>query len=258
MHKIFKFVNAVSIVVLSMAGSAFAQDTEGEAPSIVPVEIYVCSYNEGKGSADLDKWSAKWNDWADSKMPEAYSAWTLTPFYYGADQDFDFLWLGVSPDAVTLGRAYDNYLSNSGDLQAQFEQMAACPAHSNYATMNIKKAPDDRYGDSFVISFSDCKIAEGKSFEDASPALQAWSEYRSGHGSEAGMWILWPAYGGGDAEFDFKFVASHPNYASLGADYDQYARGGYAKAEELFKDILECNESRAYNATQRRDGMPDE
>ncbi|NCF63805.1 MAG: hypothetical protein GWP58_13220 [Gammaproteobacteria bacterium] len=148
------------------ARRAFAQNTEAEAPSIVPVEICVCSYNEGKGPADLDKWSAKWNDWADSTMPEAYSAWTLTPFYYGADQDFDFLWLGVSPDAVTLGRAYDNYLSNSGDLQAQFEQMAACPAHSNYATME--------------------------------------------------------------------------------------------KAEELFKDILECNESRAYNATQRRDGMPDE
>ena len=69
---------------------------------------------------------------------------------------------------------------------------------------------------------------------------------------------MWPAYGGGDADFDFKFVISQPNYESLGEDYDQYSRGGYAKAEELFSGLLECDESRAYNAVRRRDGIPDD
>jgi hypothetical protein len=59
MHKILKFTNAVGSMVLSMAGSAVAQEAEGDAPSIVPVEIYVCGYNESKGPADLDAWSAK-------------------------------------------------------------------------------------------------------------------------------------------------------------------------------------------------------
>ena len=72
------------------------------------------------------------------------------------------------------------------------------------------------------------------------------------------MWVLWPAYGGGDAEFDFKFVDSFPSYASLGADYDQYGKEGYKKADELFNGLLDCDDARSYVARERRDGIPDE
>jgi len=245
-------------MMLPGIGSVIAQDEKSEEPSVVPVETYVCDYNDGKGPADLDKWVEKWNAWADSSAPEPYSAWTLTPFYYGSEQDFDFIWLGVSPSATELGRAYDNYLANSGDLQPDFETMASCGAHSNFATMNIKRPPDNDDSTSFVLSFSDCKAAEGKTFDDVYPALQAWSEYKTGLGSKAGMWVMWPAYGGGGAEFDFKFAVSHPNHESLGVDYDQYSKGGYEKGQELFGGLLDCDESRSYNAMQRRDGIPDE
>jgi hypothetical protein len=72
------------------------------------------------------------------------------------------------------------------------------------------------------------------------------------------MWIMWPAYGGGGIDFDFKFAVSHPHFASWGVDYDQYAKEGYAKAEELFGGLLDCDVSRAYNARQQRDGISDD
>jgi len=251
-------VSVCSVMMLSGTGTATAQDEGSEGPSIFPVEVYTCNYNEGKGPADLDSWSEKWNAWADSGALEPYSAWTLTPFYFGSDQDFDFIWLGAADNAVALGRAYDKYLNDSGDLQAQFNQFASCGGHSNFATYTVKEPPDNDDSTSFVLSFSDCTIAEGKTFDDVAPALQAWSEYRTGHGSEAGMWVLFPAYGGGDADYDFKFVASHADYATLGTDYDQYGKGGYAKAEELFNGLLECNEARVYNASARREGMSED
>jgi hypothetical protein len=256
MKQILKWPAVCSLLVLMGTGSTVAQD-EGEGPTAFPVEIYVCNFNEGMGHAELNQWADKWNAWIESSTPEPYSAWTLTPFYFGQDQDFDFIWLGTSPNAAALGRAYDNYLTQSGDLQPEFDKFATCGAHSNLATVNIKEPADDGDSSSFVLSFSNCNIAEGKTMDDAFPVLQAWSEYRTGHGSGSGMWVMFPAYGGGKADFDFKFAVSHQNYAALGADYDQYAQGGYAKADELFTGILDCDEARTYNASTRRDGIPD-
>jgi len=259
MKAIIKWATAYSMLALMAAGSAVAQE-EGEGPTAFPVEIYVCNFNEGMGHAELNKWADKWNAWIESTSspPVPYSAWTLTPFYFGEDQDFDFIWLGTSPNAAALGRAYDNYLSNSGDLQPEFDKIATCGAHNNFATVNIKEPADDGESSSFVLSFSNCNLAEGKTFDDAMPALQAWSEYRTGHGSGSGMWVMFPAYGGGQADFDFKFVVSHQNHEALGVDYDHYAQGGHAKAGELFGGLLECDESRAYNAVPKRDGIPED
>ena len=249
---------ATTAALLIPGAGALAQE-EGDAeegPSVFPVEIYVFNFHEGKGNDELDAWVGKWVAWAEGGL-DPYSAWTLTPFYFGADQDFDFIWLGASPDAATLGRAQDKYLAEAGSLEAEFNTFGHCDNHSNYATMNIKEPPDDD-APNFVLNFSDCSAKEGKTFDDVYPALQSWSEYRTGHGSEAGMWVMWPAFGGGDADFEFKFVTSYRTYEKLGEDYDQYAREGYKKAEELFSDLLDCDEARSYVARQRWDGIPDE
>ena len=246
-----------SIVLLSGISSTIAQEEESEEPSVFPVDIKVCSYKDGKGSADLDKWFEKFNAWVGpTPTPDGYSAWTLTPFYYGSEQDFDFIWLGASPNAAALGLGHDTWVF-SGEIRPEFYKIANCKAFSNFATMNIKEPPGEDWT-AFVLSFSDCKVAEGKSFDDVKPALQAWSEYRTGHGSEAGMWIMWPAYGGGGIDFDFKFAVSHPHFASWGADWDQYAKEGYAKDEELFGGLLDCDDSRAYNAWPQRVGISDD
>lgn len=245
-----------SIIALTGISSTIAQEAESEEPSVFPVDIKVCSYKDGMGSADLDKWFEKFNAWAGSTpTPDGYSAWTLTPFYYGPEQDFDFIWMGTSPNAAALGLGHDAWVYST-EITPEFYTIATCEAFSNFATLNIKEPPDDDDAE-FVVSFSDCEIAEGKNFDDVKPALQAWSEYRTGHGSAAGMWVMWPAYGGGEADYDFKFAVSHPDYARWGVDYDEYAKGGHAKAEELFGGLLDCNVARAYNARRQRNGISD-
>lgn len=254
-RSISRLAVAAALALTFWHGCVLGEEDSDEGSSIFPVEIYACNFHDGKGAAELDQWVAKWNAWVDT-TGVAYSAWTLTPFYYGPNQTFDFLWLGVSPDAATLGQAHDKWLQNTS-LQAEFSQFGNCNAHGNFAAMNVKQPPDDE-SKSFVLNFSDCTIAEGKTFDDVGPALATWAEYRSGHGSESGMWVLWPAYGGGDADFDLKFVDSFPSYASLGADYDQYGKEGYKKADELFNGLLDCDDARSYVARERRDGIPDE
>lgn len=236
-------------------GPTLADQHESDSPGIVPVELYVCNYNEGQGPGDLDRVVARWNSWMDENEAAPYSAWTLTPFYFSEEQEFDFIWLGVAPDGETLGKGQDLWLGKGQPIQADFDKVAPCGAHLNFASMNLKQSPEPDNSPNGVLTFSDCTIAEGKSFDDAIPALQQWAAYRGEHGSQAGMWLLFPAFGGGDADFDFKFVTGHANYASLGVDYDQYGRDGYRKAGELFGGVLDCDDARVYNAEERRDGM---
>jgi len=254
MKKILIALATGSLVIAAGCSNGVAQDEEKASEPVVPVEIYACNYNEGMGPADLDAVSAKWNAWADGQGLNDYTAWTLMPFYFGENQDFDFLWLGVSPTAQAMGAAQDDWLANGGEIGAEFQRISTCDGHSNFAAVEFKAPPErEDPSDNIVISFSDCNIAEGKNFDDdVAPAIRAWTEYRTETGSEAGRWVLFPAYGGGGEEFDYKSVTAHQNYEAKGADWDTYSAGGYKKAGKLFRGVGSCDSSRVYNATNRR------
>lgn len=217
-----------------------------------PVEVFTCTYNEGKGPADLDAVAKQWNKWADSSGLDHYTAYTLTPYYMGPEQEFDFIWLGVSPTAALLGEAQDNWLATGGKVAQAFADMSSCTGHSNFATLQFKAPPERDDPSTLYISFSDCSISEGSNFGDIALGLDEWGRYREGHGSKAGMWVMFPAYGGGGEEFDFKFVTAHESLADQGADYDHYSKDGWKKADELFAGKLDCDSARVYQATNRR------
>ena len=235
-------------VIAGGLSTAVAQDDDDGAAA---VEVYACSYADGMGPADLDKVTSKWNEWADVQGLTDYSAWTLTPFYAGPEQDFDYLWLGVTATGEGMGGVQDMWIANQGTLGDEFDSVSPCDAHGMFAAVQFKAPPEREDPSSIILDFSDCTIGEGKHFStDVAPALTAWGEFRAGNGSTAGMWAFFPVYGGGGEEFDFKFIASHGNYSEQGADFDNYDP---AKAREIFPyGLLECDSSRSYIATNRR------
>lgn len=252
MRKLLAIFMGSLLCVFGGYGTVFA-DAHMPAQSAEPVELYACRYADGKGPADLDAVVKNWNKWADRAKLTDYTAWTLTPFYFGTEQDFDIIWLGVSATAKAMGRAQDAWLESGGKVAAEFESVTPCHAHSNFAALQFKAPPEDADASNFMLTFSDCDVADGKNFgADVAPALGEWAKYRGEHGSSAGMWVLFPAYGGGGEEFDFKFVTSHDSNETMGADWDQYAADGWKKAEELFEGIVNCDSSRVYQALQRR------
>jgi hypothetical protein len=235
------------------ASTALADShVEGKLEPASPVELYACSYNEGKGPADLVMAAAAWNAWADKHDLNGYSAWTLVPYYSGPEQEFDVLWLGGSSKAATLGRAQDLWLATGGKEIEGFNNVWTCDAHSNFATLQFKEPPERKNPNNVVLSFTDCSMADGVVFDDLVPGLMEWASYRESHGSTSGMWVLFPAYGGGGEAFDFKFVASWQNLEEQGADYDQYNESGWKKGDELFQGKVDCDSSRVYLATNRR------
>lgn len=250
MKKLF-VAGLVSCCVL-MAGSGTVLAQDGNA-LFIPVELFTCNYNEGKGSADLDKAVAKWNSWADSTGLDDYSAWTLTPFYYGAEQEFDVIWLGAAKNAVALGKAQDAYLNEDAGVRQAFAEAISCDAHINFASLNYKAAPSGASPSNSVITFSDCSYKEGSSFAAMNESMAKWSQHMSDSASGAAVFHWYPAYGGGGEAASFKWIEAHENFAALGADYEVMGNGkGYELRDELFDDLVDCDSSRAYVAQSRR------
>ena len=136
---------------------------------VIPVELFTCTYNDQKGPGDLDQVVDKWNAWADKEGLDDYAAWTLTPYYFGMEQEFDVIWLGAGKDAVALGKAQDAYLNENKGLHAAFNEVLTCNSHSNFASLNFKAAPKGATPDNSILTFSNCKYKQGASF----PALSA-------------------------------------------------------------------------------------
>ena len=123
------------------AGISVADQHEGEAeePNVAsPIEMFACKYNDGKGPDDLDKATRKFNAWADKQGIDDYSAWTLVPYYFSPNQEFDVLWLGASSKAKALGRTQDLWLATGEDEQDGFAEVITCDTHASYAVLQMK------------------------------------------------------------------------------------------------------------------------
>jgi len=238
-----------SLAVLSGLGTATAQDN---SIAVVPVELFTCTFNDGQGQAELDAIIDRWNKWADEQKLDDYAAWTLTPYYFGPNQEFDVIWLGAGKSAVALGKAQDAYNDEDAGLRAGFDEVLSCDSHSNFASIAYKAQKGKTPGDS-VLTFSDCTIKDGATFEALNAAMAEWSAFLSEAGSDTPIWHWWPAYGGGGEEYSFKWLEAFDNLADLGADYDHYGNGGgYVTNGRLFGHLIDCDSNRAYLAKSRR------
>ena len=251
----------VSSALMMSYGVAVADNHEGDAEEAnvaSPMEMYACTYNDGKGPADLDAATKKFNAWADKQEIDDYSAWTLVPFYSGPEQEFDVLWFGASEKAKALGRVQDKWLATGAKESEAFADAMTCDMHGAFAVLTMKQSPQREDDSNFVVSFSDCEVAEGMTFDDMYMPIKEWGEYTAENGSSAGQFVFFPSYGGGNEDYDFKWVSTADSFESLGADWDRFSEGGWEKANELFRGKLSCDSSRVYVATKRRSAADDE
>lgn len=247
-----KILTGLIVALVTFAGTVVAAENDAGL-KVIPVELYACKYKEGQGPGNLEEVIATWTSWADKQGMDDYAAWTLTPFYYGAEQEFDVIWLGAGKNAVALGAAQDMYLEKGGKVAQGFAGVLDCEAHVNFASLNFKTLPKGETPDNSVLTFSDCSYKDGATFEALGEAMGKWATHLEGEGSEAGIFHWYPVYGGGGEKFDFKWLQAHKNFSALGKDFDSYGNGGgYKINRELFRDLIECDSTRAYVAKSRR------
>lgn len=234
---------------ITLAPPALAQDKEQAPPEVTPVEIYTCTFNEGKGPADLEKATAGFNAWADEQDVDDYFAVVMTPWYSVAESiGFDVAWLGAWSNGTAMGTGTDLWLTTGGAAAAGFAEAVTCDAHVGFASIMMKAPASDEAPDNLVLSFADCSINEGTESDSFWSAMSEWTAYTTERGYKYGQWVMYPTYGSGKVEFDFKLVDAHDTHAALGEDWDLYASGDYGKHGELLGDKLTCDVARVYNA----------
>ena len=241
-------VVTAAVVAITGTGNVVAQD----APVFIPVEIFACNYNEGKGAADLEPVIDMWNTYMDDANNDSYAAWTMTKHYANDDQTFDIAWIGASKNGTAMGEGNDHWLANGGEIGAAFGEVLNCGMTGLYASRQFKAAPDGNVPADGVLVFSNCSTEEGARYEDVVSAMNTWAGIQDEAGSTAAMYHWYPIYGTGEDDIGWKAITAYPNHAELGKSYDRMAGGLYLKSQELFGDISDCDIARVYNVKNVR------
>jgi hypothetical protein len=251
MNKTLSLALATACFAVVASPAVLAQD-EDKGPSFPPLETFTCNYNDGKGPADLEAAVDQWTAYMDESGGDQYFAMTMTPQMHGADT-FDVAWLGAAPTAELMGAGRDSYRADGGETAAGFASVLTCDTHSQFATMVVKEPPERETPNSLVLSFSDCDVEEGREWDEVFAGMEAWATHQAEKGYGNGTWVLFPAYGGADQDFDFKMLNAYDNHAGMGRDFDLYTTGGgYMKRGEIMGDMIDCDVARVYDGTVRR------
>ena len=120
------------------------------------------------------------------------------------------------------------------------------------ATRSMRKSssmlPKDRRPQNGIAVFRDCTVSDGRTVPEAIAALQEWSKYLAGQGTNPFAALLFGLAGlpDDDADYTFKTVEGFESIEAYGKYTDVYTGGGFLRAEELFGRVLDCNSARVY------------
>lgn len=237
---------------VTWSGQALAQDGAA-SPKLSPAEIYTCNYLKGKDRGDLDKVIERWNEWMDDNDSAPYTAWLMTPAFFGQEITFDVAWLGAWPTNADMGRGLQTWRDKGDQMNQGFFDVFSCDQHMSMAVLPMQ--PPAEAPDSGLVRFMDCTVAEGKTSPDAVQAHQKFKKYMDSKGSDTSAWVFFPGMGAGKTDFDFKMVLANANYPSLAKDSEIITNGGgWQEAGKTFAGLSTCDSPRLYQTDMIRNG----
>lgn len=223
-------------------GLTFAQDGP---PQFAPVELWACDFRDGMDQGDL-------NDIYEDLVSLAGDTPTairhLIPYLRGPQQDMDFIYLQTWPNGSTMGGDVASYMENGTAVDEDWEETVDCSASLLYGRLMINQpSADPDADDNFMLTVSDCIIADGRSAGQAIGAIEQYNEYRVANGSDITTLLWFPVYGGGGAEFDFKLIHAYDDYQELGDSFQWVVDNqAYQVNQQMTDGLVSCDEARVY------------
>jgi len=240
-------LTALLVTSLTMLLGTTCAYAQGGPPTWAPMELYGCNFVGNADMDDLNTVIETWNEWADENGVDDYTALVLSPHFTAASFPFEVLWVGLWDNGAALG-GMQQWLTEGGEVQDDFQEVLDCPLHQAFAITNIKPVGEP---DGIVpVEFSNCTLHEGRIGPEARNALIEWTEYLTENGSDAGHWILRPGPGEvADADYSFKWVRAYSSWGSIGHDFELNLNGGgFQRFGELTGRVMSCDSSRIYNS----------
>jgi len=229
---------------LSMGiSTSFAQDGP---PQFQPVEMWVCQFNDGKDQGDMDK---VYEDLVEETGDSAYAAFQLNA-YFRVNQEFDFIYLGAWADGSTMGSGIGADMAGDSDSSEGWDETVTCPASLMYASTWINPPNDSGGPEDFILTIADCNVAHGSSNGQAFGALQRYSDYAKANGSDVATAVWFPAFGGGNTEFDFKVANVYSGPQHFGDSMQWFTENqAYIARGNITEGIVSCDSPRVYSGS---------
>ena len=109
------------ILLISIIGfSIDAIADNHESPEQRPVELWVCSFNDGKSMDDLDVWYQDFNKFADSMKNSQVSSYMWVPYFVSNLDRADVILTFGFPSLTAMGQTQDEFFG-SEDGSALFQ-----------------------------------------------------------------------------------------------------------------------------------------
>ena len=235
------------VVFVGWVPSALTQDMEKVSRS--PVDVRMCNFREGKSMKDLDKFTAKFREYAN-KNNAAYSAWTLTP-QYQTDLDYDVIWMGAWPSAESFGTSIEQWNAEGNQIAALFIDALECDGHMMYASLPINAAkgtPEDGLWMAWQ-----CTLNDGVTIADAYAAHLDAGLVMKGMGSLGLSWFFQPMLGAGTIDYDYTHVVAFYRYSDLGATMEMMLNNkGLVEQQKILSKVSSCRTANVFDALSVR------
>ena len=235
------------VVSVGWVPSALTQDMAKVSRS--PVDVRMCNFREGKSMQDLDKFTAKFREYANKNNAE-YSAWTLTP-QYETDIGYDVIWMGAWPSAESFGTSMERWNAEGSQIAALFQEAVECGGHMMYASAPINAAkgtPEDG-----VWMAWQCTLNDGVSMADAYAAHLNAGQVMKGMGSLGLSWFFQPMIGAGSADYDYTHVVAFYRYSDLGATMEMFLNNkGQVEQQKILSKVSSCRAPNLFDALSVR------
>ena len=206
---------ATTLAITLLAIASFATHA---AETANVVEAFTCSYNDGKGPADLDAAIEFWKaqiDMIDNDALNGYNAGVLTPLR--ATLEGDFIWIGGAGN-LNVAAAALSATTNSKEGQAttaRFAEVADCDSNQFFSTPVYVGTPPGEDDGEAIVELYGCTLNDGKTLADAEAAEKGFSEMASAAKSGFNVFRWTPFLA--NTPYDLAYIAVHDNLEDFGS-----------------------------------------
>ena len=211
-----------------------------QMPAPIPVEFWICEYNEGKSASDLEPVIKEWKK--TMGKGREYESWMLTPAYSSQNLNNGVIFTGWWPDFASMGAEVEYVMEKvNPKMDPKWLEVITCDTHAEGTAIQMRDGMDTNL-ESGMMTYQNCSLREGKTVAELMQANMQMNEFMDKAGVDSiSAGIIFPGVGAPNG-FDYTMTFWSPGMKKLGETFSKASKAGFAQvSQKLFGDLQDCD-----------------